>query len=49
MKRPTPEEARRLTKQGVFDVGISYFPPGIGRVKKHKFWDGWVPPEERGA
>lgn len=47
MRRPTPEEAKRLKEQGVFDVGTTYVPVGWPGRPKHKFWDGYVPPEER--
>lgn len=46
MVRPTPEEARRLKEKGYIDVGVSYAPVGISRPPKHKFWDGYVPPED---
>lgn len=46
----SPEEVRRLKEQGIFDVGTSYLPiHGRSKVPKHKFWDGWAPPEERKA
>ncbi len=43
----TPEEIRRLKARGVFDVGTSYMiVGGASRRPKHKFWDGYKPPDE---
>lgn len=47
MSRPTRKEAERLKEQGVFDVGITYIQVGWGRPPKHRFWDGYVPRDER--
>lgn len=48
MARPTLEEARRMKEMGIFDVGTTYLRVGITRKKKkHQFWDGYVPPEDR--
>jgi hypothetical protein len=47
MERPTPEQARRLAEQGIFDVGMMYLGLPFGPPPKHKYWDGWEPPEER--
>lgn len=47
MTRPTPEEAKRLIEQGIFDPGTTYLRLGWTKKRKHKFWDGYVPPEDR--
>lgn len=46
-RKKTAAEIRRLRKMGLFDAGTTYVAVGVSKPPKHKFWDGWVPPEER--
>lgn len=42
------EEIRRLKREGIVDVGTTYLTVrGWTKLPKHKFWDGYVPPEEQ--
>lgn len=46
----TPEEIDRLKRRGIIDVGTEYIKiGGWDKLPRHKYWDGWVPPDERKA